>query len=1020
MNDITRERYLYLKHEIEQSSQPEEVIQRIQGIAPVLTLGEESSWAYDLLVDAFQALRNLTQDDATEAKQMIVGLLLPYLDSDAYVHVSIVSAMSRLRDCLVEWIDQYPESERHTLQAYILDQLHLKLQRQPSSSTCWIISDIGFRQENIVNKLWEIAEQNDTDLGDTALVTLTALGVPVSEKERLLSALHKRVLQRIAVPLITALRRLADPSSFLPVLHSWLQDDAKQINIGYLSLALRILVDIADHSNSEEIQDQIWHAIVELFQKRPERFAFDIYLGGDIASQCDSIHVVPILVQWIEQERENTEVATDHRRLLSLRLEDCVRPRQLQGWKATLSIPSAIDVLRRDACLDTHYEGRATTHEMLIKEAAWQTLLCIGDGQILQWFKEAVSNETNRYIRREMCDLFACLRLDPLPSDIIQWITEPFDAKLPDDSPEFVARLGAIRVARSSASRASFEALLACGLSVNGENLREVVDALDEVALALARSGDISVVNQLVDTVVEHPESRYRMAAGSALESLTAEGFLSKQDIVRLTATLLKQHDRDPFERSMIVAALGHLSMEDFPNELLLPFRQWAIERNDWIGIQSLFALARRDDFLTYQDLVARAGLQRDGEKYLAIPKMKYTVQGTQLIGLLYTLHPEALRPAVASLIEELDWSSVVPLIWGMYVILKKDSQSPLPPEITEAFVRRIRQRQTRTSAELGIFQVMAELMPESFAQERWDALWGNWLPDARTTLAETLGAAVYSTGESQAKAIALLCILLGDGQYAVRRASYRSLAAQSPRTLQTFCTEWAKNPSRELRQRAAEAWAWLPRDSEESIEIYQKLTADVERSVRDVIHRSRHEQRKREWGREYLARIRQVSGDANDEVLDAWRYGQALTHVGDDATLQVLRTDLRTRSLPPHLRHWIRRIIKDMDENWQKAVRKWPQPWRSWKGSIEEGNGWILLPNEQRLPVQYALWLEQAATFSESSSWGGTIQVQGVSGFEKVEIITLYLSDARQGRAWITHHRNDMITIIGQGTYPV
>ncbi len=778
--------YFIFRQRIDQSTTIEEVVGLIQEIDTLRASEETASDAYDLLAVAFQALANLTHENMIEGERLIFDYLLPYLFYDMDAPVKILSAINRLRECLIEWYEQYPEPESSALRGRILDQLLLKLRSMPLLSACWIISDIGYRRQDIVHQLWRIAEQYDNDLGDTALATLTALGVPSGEKERLLTAVHERVPKRLTLPLIAALHRLADPSSLSPVLHSWLQNDTEQQNIAHRSLALRILIDIADASNLEEVQDQVWHAIVDLYQRQPEKFAFDIFLGGDIAPGCDSTHVVPTLLQWIGSEQGDSEATADHRRLLNLRLGDCLRPRQLEGWKIEPD-PSTISVLRQDACLDTRFEGHATTHEMLIKEAAWQTLMCIGDGQILNWFKDAVSGETNRYLRGQMCDLFACFRLNPLPADIIHWIVEPFEANLPADSAEFVARLSAIRVARSSVSREGFEALLACGLSVNGENLRESVEVLEDVALALARSGDTVVVNQLVDTVVEHSESRRRSAAGSALGPLTAEGLLGKQDVERLAKTLLERDDRDPFEQSTIVASLGNLSKQEFPKELLLPFRQWAKERNDWLGIQSLFALAKHDDFLQHEELVAKAGLQHVGESrftFPLLPHVRYAPWVTQLIGLLYTLYPEELLPAVVSIVEGLNWGLVVPIIWGMYKIHEQNTQSPLPKEIAEAFASRIQKRQRQTSAEPDIFHTLAELMPEKLVQESWDNLWNDWLPDARTALAESLGEAVYITSEAQAKAIALLRLLTADGQYAVRRAAYRSLANQSPSTL--------------------------------------------------------------------------------------------------------------------------------------------------------------------------------------------------------------------------------------------
>ncbi len=1013
MNNSPNNFYLF-RQRIDQSTQSGEIVVLIQEIDSLRSDEGISLNAYDLLVVAFQALQELTRENVSEGERLIVEYLLPYLFPNGNAPVGTLSAIGRLRECLVEWFDQYPELERSALRARVLDQLLQKLQAEPSPSICWIISDIGFRRQDIVRELWELSERYDNELGDTALATLTSLGVPVSEKARLLAALHQRIPRRATLPLITAVRRLADPSCLTLVQTFWLGDDT-ELSAPYRSLALRILPDIADASVSEEIQDHIWQVITDLFQRQQTSFAFDIYLGSDVVSRCNSIHVVPTLLRWIGSEQGSAEVTADHRRLLSLRLENCVQPRQLQGWKSLT--PSPIPVLRQDACQDTRFEGRAATHEMHVKEAAWNTLFCMGYRNALNWFEEAVSGETNRYFRRQMCDLFACFQLDPLPVDVSHWITEPFDARLPASSAELVARLGAIKVARSTASRDSFEALLACGLSLEGQNLREAVDALEDVARSLARRGDHSVVSQLVGTVVEHPEGRRRAAAGGALEPLVAEGLLPEQYIPPLTETLLQKEDRDPFERSMIVAALGHLSEQEFPKELHLQLHQWARDRNDWLGIQSLFTLARQDALLDHEDLVAKVGLKRDGEQWLVLSGTKYAEWAAHVIGLLYVRHPAALLPAVASLVERLNWASVVPIIWSIYEVQRGKYQPSFPLEIAEALVRRIRQAQTQYSAELDVFQMMAELMPERLAQESWDAIWDEWLPDARVALADALGIANVSTND---RVVPLLRALTADGQYAVRRAAYRGLAGQSPQSLQALCVMWSQASRVELRQRAAEAWAWLPEDSEVRTEVYQRLAVDAEQAVRETAQRTWQERRKREWANEYVARIRDVTGDTNEGNMAVWCYTQALTHVGDDTSIRVLRNDLRMRSLAPHLRYWLQRIIKETDEHWQKAISKWPQPWRTWLGTIEEGEGWILLPDEQKIPVHYAFWQERATSLSESSTWGGTIQVSEERGLWEAEEIRVQLADERQGKVLFKHSGpKGFITIIGQGLYP-
>src|SRR6266849_2835509 len=278
MNDIPNNLYYEYKQKIGQSAYSNDIIQLIREIEQLLSSSEDV--ANDLMIDAFQALQGLTRESPASGEHIIIEYLLPYLERDSNTSDRISHTISRLRDYLVDWIDQYPEHERNILQELVLDQLLLRLRETPSPSICWTISHIGFRHEPIVNTLWDIAQRNDNELGDTALATLTSLGVPFSERARLLVALHQRATHRMTRPLITALRRLADPSSLTVVQTTWLQQGGKEWDQFF---ALHLLTDIADITDTEEVQNQVWQIIIALFNQQPERFASGIYLGGGIA-----------------------------------------------------------------------------------------------------------------------------------------------------------------------------------------------------------------------------------------------------------------------------------------------------------------------------------------------------------------------------------------------------------------------------------------------------------------------------------------------------------------------------------------------------------------------------------------------------------------------------------------------------------------------------------------------------------------------------------------------------------------
>src|SRR5260370_1085398 len=85
-------------------------------------------------------------------------------------------------------------------------------------------------------------------------------------------------------------------------------------------------------------------------------------------------------------------------------------------------------------------------------------------------------------------------------------------------------------------------------------------------------------------------------------------------------------------------------------------------------------------------------------------------------------------------------------------------------------------------------------------------------------------------------------------------------------------------------------------------VTLFPMLATDPEPEVRQAAMRIRQERRKRLWAQAYLTHVMQVMQGgtvSNADVLAAWPYAEALKHVGDDTTLQAVRTALGTRDLP-------------------------------------------------------------------------------------------------------------------------
>jgi hypothetical protein len=980
---------------------------------------------YDLLIDAVRSLKELTADDPKRGKAVILDYILPLLEKDIDLSLESHTALSVCRKQLIDWLHQYAEADYLHIRDQVLDKLHLSLKSAFPKSACWTVSSIGFRRKDIVDALCEVVALYDDETGDIALSTLTMLGIPSESRSRILSTLHQRALRRCNMPLIFALRRLADPASLEVVRDYWLQPGNVRLSEWELSHAAYIFTDVADALPDDvQLQDRVWKIVSDLCDRYPDIFESHIRLHSDFVPKCNNTSVVSDMLKRLDGLSEKSDRSAHGRYLLYLRLAACVRPRQLLGW-ANASGVVALDLLRRDACQDSSMPGSLLTPAGHRKDAAWTTLLCLGYPGVVNWFEESVSKETNPYMRQKISQLLACLRFDPLPPIIHKLVTEPYDYRANTPSGEFAMRLGAIQVARSSASQEAFHALSVFGLTHDGQALQDSADALAEIALFLTRAGNTSVVDVLVETAVRSSSEHHRVAAAAALGAIAAEDLLLVTYAPRLSE-LLFDADRNDFERSLFVSILGYLKGIELSTEVLQQLQTWALDRNDWLSVRSMEALARQDQLLSQHDiLINKLGLeQRDGRWAPGSTPSRF--RWTPLIvSLLYVQHADIFTPAIVALLHTQGWSGAVQIIRTLQSFHGSSEEPVLPRDIERAFIERVYQQQVSPVAELELFDVLMQLMPDALGLEHWDHVWNDWLPDARVALANALGEAKYSEPSAQNHAVSLLLNLTRDGQYAIRRAAYRGLARQSAESLHALCATGSDETSAiALRQRAAEAWGWLVLNEEQSDiirELYQKLSVDPEKSVREAIERVRQERRERVWAAEYLERVRAVAmnGATNDDIMKTWCYGHALTQVGDDATERVLIQDLQTRKLPPHIRYWLQQIIKGISERWRKVTQKWPEPWLAMEGIIEEGKGEIEVSGGQELQVNYTLWQKPAATPSQKHAWGGTVWPVDFFGSRNLDDFVLYLEDGRQLTALVTRISGLLITFIGQEYYP-
>ena len=183
--------------------------------------------------------------------------------------------------------------------------------------------------------------------------------------------------------------------------------------------------------------------------------------------------------------------------------------------------------------------------------------------------------------------------------------------------------------------------------------------------------------------------------------------------------------------------------------------------------------------------------------------------------------------------------------------------------------------------------------------------------------------------------------------------------------------------------------------------------------------NRSWKERRHRQWAKIYLEKVLAIQGGDNNEVLQAWRYGDALTRTGDDETRELLVEHLTNRQLSLNVRFWIsKHILESLENNWKKVTEKWPEPWVDSHGSIQRGKGKLIISPEKSVDVQYSIWFNSAMTPAEKHSWGGTLIIF-LGDVLNVDHAVLELENKQKGNVLFGSILGNSTTFTGTGPYP-
>jgi hypothetical protein len=122
----------------------------------------------------------------------------------------------------------------------------------------------------------------------------------------------------------------------------------------------------------------------------------------------------------------------------------------------------------------------------------------------------------------------------------------------------------------------------------------------------------------------------------------------------------------------------------------------------------------------------------------------------------------------------------------------------------------------------------------------------------------------------------------------------------------------------------------------------------------------------------------------------------------------------------PPNLRYWIEQIIKDLEQNWRKTTRDWPDPWFSWGGAIQQGKGKVHLSRRTPIDVEYSIWSHPRAAPSQPPQfeWGGAVWPVPLAVQDRRRI-TLELDDGKKGGIVVSRVSGDTWIFLGTGPFP-
>lgn len=925
----------------------------------------------EVACDALARVASLTVESPESAAAIILECLLPWcLQTEFDPGDSQNSAMLgyRFRKLLKDWIYAYPQDQMPDVRQPILNAVLLQLSIAPTKELVWVLGTIGYGATAVKNALWALSTRPD-DLVDRALGVLAGLGVTPEERERLFDIVGGRIRAgHLTRGVLFAVQELAGPDRIelaFDLLELAIARHAAEDNIDF-AVAVSAATRAVDRcEESSPVHEQMWSILRNHFRT--------VQMSGDYAYRCNTRGTIR---DYVEQLLANEVYGDPEIAACSTlsRLGKLAKPNQLPGWDEVATSVFA-DFLAEAACKDTGIKGRFATTRMDLKEEAWETALTIACPRLEDWLDPAVTDETNPYAAHKICQTVACLRLQQLPERLLNAIvsTEMVD----DENGHSFRQIGFMEVARSSCTRDALDALLNFGLTRDGHVLLTTVDAITDAARARIRAGDSDVIQKVIRMTATTQEKRHREAAIDVFCRLCMRELVAETYVYHLRE-FATDEGLDEFSRGSALEAIGFVTPKGVEG-----WRDWVhkLARSDGsdLGWRACEVLIRRDWVFDDDEswLFHRLGLE--------IVESEVQLRHTDgangwsafLIGLLFRRNPVRFRRAVADVLTQAPSDAVYQMLNSVTFLGAK-----CPDVVSDALFNRIIVANNDAHADIPLFNVLATVAASKLLVLREESNWCEWRVEARVALCTAIRAVGCEDAGRRPAVVECLSAFMCDAAFQVRRVAYRAAAGLAPEHLGSICKAWSQSADIEFRKRAAEAAAWLP------VELYSDnavsdlgFSWDVEPSVRDIWVSVLSDRRQRNWANRYVERILELCRNDADPVLKAYRYGRALTIVGDDHSAASIEDFLAGQDLQPNVVHWLAKIVEELRKNWKKTTEKWPGPWSHEPGTIEDVNGEIVFGDGTRNPASFSLWCRHRSGPSNRTSWGGVAEPIGYKG---------------------------------------